>query len=216
MEPMAAQKDILTGVIDLISKKLIEAEKTLTELDSMGDADCGSGIRRGFEAVLGARDEIKGLDVSDMLKKVGFTLAYTIGGTSGAMLGTGFIETAKSIGDNKNPQPADWIKALNSALSVIKRRGGNTQVKDKTLVDALEPAVATMQALQETGQATMLQLLEGAYAAAKEGSDRTIDMIARKGRASYVGERSKGSRDPGSLVIVLMFEAALEIYRRSN
>jgi dihydroxyacetone kinase-like protein len=132
------------------------------------------------------------------------------------MLGTGFIETGKSIGDNKNPQPADWIKALNSALSVIKRRGGNTQVKDKTLVDALEPAVATMQALQETGQATMLQLLEGAYAAAKEGSDRTIDMIARKGRASYVGERSKGSRDPGSLVIVRMFEAALEIYRRSN
>ena len=75
---MAAQKDILTGVIDLISKKLIEAEKTLTELDSMGDADCGSGIRRGFEAVLNASDEIKGLDVGDMLKKVGFTLAYTI------------------------------------------------------------------------------------------------------------------------------------------
>ena len=66
-----------------------------------------------------------------MLKKVGFTLAYTIGGTSGAMLGTGFIETGKSIGDNRDPQPADWIKALDTALGVIKRRGGNTQIKDK-------------------------------------------------------------------------------------
>ncbi len=213
---MSTQKDILAGVIDLISKKLIDAEKILTELDSMGDADCGSGVRRGFEAVLNVKDELIGLEPGDMLKKVGFTLAYTIGGTSGAMLGTGFIETGKSIGDNKEPQPADWIKALNSALCVIKRRGGNTQVKDKTLVDALEPAIAVMQALQETGQATMLQLLEGAYAAAKEGSDRTIDLIARKGRASYVGERSRGNRDPGSLIIVLMFEAALETYRRFN
>jgi dihydroxyacetone kinase-like protein len=213
---MPTQKDILAGVIDLISKKLIDAEKILTELDSMGDADCGSGIRRGFEAVLSTSGEINGLEVGGMLKKVGFTLAYTIGGTSGAMLGTGFIETGKSIGDNRDPQPSDWIKALNCALGVIKKRGGNTQIKDKTLVDALEPAIAVMQALHETGQATMLQLLEGAYAAAKEGSDRTIDMVARKGRASYVGERSRGNRDPGSLVIVLMFEAALEIYRRSN
>jgi phosphoenolpyruvate---glycerone phosphotransferase subunit DhaL len=213
---MSTQKDVLVNVIDLISKKLIDAEKILTELDSMGDADCGSGIRRGFEAVLKTREELNVLEVGDMLKKVGFTLAYTIGGTSGAMLGTGFIETGKSIGDNRDPQLSDWVKALNSALSVIKRRGGNTRIEDKTLVDALEPAVAVMQALFETGQATMLQLLEGAYAAAKEGSDRTIEMVARKGRASYVGERSKGNRDPGSLVIVLMFEAALEIYRRSN
>jgi dihydroxyacetone kinase-like protein len=213
---MTTQKDVLAGVIDLISKKLIDAEKILTELDSMGDADCGSGIRRGFEAVLKAGGELSGLEVGDMLKKVGFTLAYTIGGTSGAMLGTGFIETGKSIGDNRDPQPADWIKALNMALGVIKRRGGNTQINDKTLVDSLEPAIATIQALYETGQVTTLQLLEGAYAAAKEGSDRTIDMVARKGRASYVGERSRGNRDPGSLVIVLIFEGALEAYRRFN
>ncbi len=211
---MATQKLILAGIIEAIAKKLIDAEKTLTDLDSMGDADCGSGVRRGFEAVLGSMNETGLLEPGDMLKKVGFTLAYTIGGTSGAMLGTGFIETGKSIGENREPNLDDWTKALESALGVIKRRGGNTQVGDKTLVDALEPAVATMQALLNYGQVSELQLLEGAYAAAQAGSDRTIEMIARKGRASYVGERSRGNRDPGSLIIVLMFEAALETFRR--
>ena len=217
---MAAQKTILAGVIGAIAKKLIDAEKTLTELDSMGDADCGSGVRRGFEAVLASMGEISQLEIGDMLKKVGFTLAYTIGGTSGAMLGTGFIETGKSIGDIRDPSLEDWVKALESALSVIKRRGGNTRVGDKTLVDALEPAVATMKALiekQENEGGAQLApdlFLRAAFAAAQAGSDRTIEMIAKKGRASYVGERSKGNRDPGSLIIVIIFEAALEESRR--
>lgn len=212
---MTAQETILTDIIEAMARKLIDAEKTLTELDSMGDADCGSGVRRGFEAVIGSIGEISRLDIGEMLKKVGFTLAYTIGGTSGAMLGTGFIETGKSIGDNRQPGLADWANALDKALSVIKRRGGNTQVGDKTFVDSLEPAVATMKALLESGQEISAgQFLEGAYKAAKIGSDRTIEMIARKGRASYVGERSRGNRDPGSLIIVLIFEAAIETFRR--
>jgi phosphoenolpyruvate---glycerone phosphotransferase subunit DhaL len=225
---MATQKEILIKVIEQMSKKLIAAENELTELDSMGDADCGSGVRRGFEAVLGVMGEFGSLEVGDILKKVGFTLAYTIGGTSGAMLGTGFIETGKSIGEKTNPSASDWAAAAESALNVIKRRGGNTSVGDKTLVDSLEPAVFTMKAILEASQpepgagdginyyADIAQLIEGAYMAAKEGSDRTIDMIAKKGRASYVGERSRGNRDPGSLIIVIMFEAALEVLRSNQ
>ncbi len=210
---MATQKEILIKVIDSMGKKLIDAEKTLTDLDSIGDADCGSGVRRGFEAVQQVAGEFPQLGLGDLLKKVGFTLAYTIGGTSGAMLGTGFIETGKSIGDNNEPSCQDWVNAVESALLVIKRRGGNTSVGDKTLVDSLEPAAETMKQLLESGgdsKPDIVQLVEGAYMASKEGSDRTIDMIAKKGRASYVGERSRGNRDPGSLVMVLMFEAALE------
>jgi dihydroxyacetone kinase-like protein len=209
---MAAQKEILIKVIESISKKLIDAENTLTDLDSIGDADCGVGVRRGFEAVQGVMNELPQLELGDLLKKVGFTLAYTIGGTSGAMLGTGFIETGKSIGENTEPSAQDWITAIEDALTVIKRRGGNTQVGDKTLVDSLEPAVETMKQLLDSAQQNpaIVQLVEGAYMAAKAGSDKTIDMVAKKGRASYVGERSRGNRDPGSLVIVLMFEAALE------
>lgn len=207
---MPSQKEILIKIINEISKKLISAENELTELDSIGDADCGSGIRRGFEAVLNNAGEFGSLELGEILKKVGFTLAYTIGGTSGAMLGTGFIEAGKYIGDKTQPQPKDWVSALENALSVMKRRGGNTVIGDKTLVDALEPAIASMKKiLEEDSQASMDLLVKAAYMAAKEGSDRTIDMVARKGRASYVGLRSRGNRDPGSLVIVLMFEAAL-------
>ena len=214
---MVSQKDTLINIIESISKKLIEAEKTLTDLDSpAGDADCGSGVRRGFEAVTKIIPELGQMELGDILKKVGFTLAYTIGGTSGAMLGTGFIETGKSIGDKKEPDAKDWVTALENALAVIKRRGGNTQIGDKTLVDSLEPAISAMKSLVESGssQANMVSIIEAAVAAAKAGSEQTIEMVARKGRASYLGERSKGHRDPGSLVIVIMFEAALENLKR--
>lgn len=211
---MANQKDTLISIIESISKKLIEAEKTLTDLDSpAGDADCGSGVRRGFEAVTKIIPELGQMELGDILKKVGFTLAYTIGGTSGAMLGTGFIETGKSIGDKKEPDAKDWVTALENALTVIKRRGGNTQIGDKTLVDSLEPAIMAMKNLVGS-QINMFSIIEAAVAAAKAGSEQTIEMVARKGRASYLGERSKGHRDPGSLVIVIMFEAALENIKR--
>lgn len=212
---MANQKDTLISIIESISKKLIEAEKTLTDLDSpAGDADCGSGVRRGFEAVTKIIPELGQMELGDILKKVGFTLAYTIGGTSGAMLGTGFIETGKSIGDKKEPDAKDWVTALENALAVIKRRGGNTQIGDKTLVDSLEPAIMAMKNLTGSNQINMFSIIEAAVAAAKAGSEQTIEMVARKGRASYLGERSKGHRDPGSLVIVIMFEAALENLKR--
>ena len=212
---MASQKDTLINIIEYISKKLIEADKTLTDLDSpAGDADCGSGVRRGFEAVIEIIPELGQMELGDILKKVGFTLAYTIGGTSGAMLGTGFIETGKSIGDKKEPDAKDWVTALENALAVIKRRGGNTQIGDKTLVDSLEPAIMAMKNLAGSSQINMFSIIEAAVAAAKAGSEQTIEMVARKGRASYLGERSKGHRDPGSLVIVIMFEAALENLKR--
>jgi len=211
---LANQKDTLINIIESISKKLIEAEKTLTDLDSpAGDADCGSGVRRGFEAVTKIIPELGQMELGDILKKVGFTLAYTIGGTSGAMLGTGFIETGKSIGDKKEPDAKDWVTALENALAVIKRRGGNTQIGDKTLVDSLEPAIMAMKNLVGS-QINMFSIIEAAVAAAKAGSEQTIEMVARKGRASYLGERSKGHRDPGSLVILIMFEAALENLKR--
>ena len=211
---MTNQKDTLISIIESISKRLIEAEKILTDLDSpAGDADCGSGIRRGFEAVTKIIPELGQMELGDILKKVGFTLAYTIGGTSGAMLGTGFIETGKSIGDKKEPDASDWVTALENALAVIKRRGGNTQIGDKTLVDSLEPAIMAMKNLVGS-QVNMFSIIEAAVAAAKAGSEQTIEMVARKGRASYLGERSKGHRDPGSLVILIMFEAALESIKR--
>jgi phosphoenolpyruvate---glycerone phosphotransferase subunit DhaL len=208
---MTLNKETLTGIIESIAKKLIDSEKILTELDShIGDADCGAGIKRGFEAVLAELGELKNYDPPDIFKKVGFTLASTIGGTSGAMLGTGFIETGKSLSNAADANMRTIASALEDALAVIKRRGGNTELGDKTLIDALQPAIESIKASAEGGDQNIVSILEKACAAAREGSDRTVDMVARKGRASYLGDRSKGYRDPGSVYITLMFEAALE------
>lgn len=214
---MTLNKETLIGIIESIAKKLIDSEKILTELDShIGDADCGAGIRRGFEAVLAELQELNNYDTADILKKVGFTLASTIGGTSGAMLGTGFIETGKSLSNSTDISIGAVANALEDALTIIKRRGGNTEVGDKTLVDALQPAIESIKASAEGGEQNIESVLEKACAAAREGSDRTVDMVARKGRASYLGDRSKGHRDPGSVYITLMFEASLERIKNSQ
>jgi len=213
---MALKKDILIGIIASISRRLIDSENILTELDSsIGDADCGTGIKRGFEAVLGIMDELKDHEPAEILLKTGFTLASTIGGTSGAMLGTGFIETGKSLSGIKDIEARDIASALEHALSVIKKRGGNTEVGDKTLVDALEPAIRSIRSSVDSGDFNMISILEKSVEAARQGSEKTVDLIARKGRASYLGDRSKGHKDPGSVYIVLMFEAALKSLKSS-
>ena len=211
---MVLTQETLIGVIGSISKKLIDSEKILTELDSpIGDADCGVGIKRGFEAVLSEIGGLSEYDPPGILKKVGFTLASTIGGTSGAMLGTGFIETGKSLSEAPDLEMKSIATALEDALAVIKRRGGNTEVGDKTLVDALQPAIGSIKASVENGDQDIISIIEKAVETAWEGSEKTVAMVARKGRASYLGDRSKGHKDPGSVYIVLMFEAALESLR---
>lgn len=208
---MVLTEETLIGVIESISKKLIDSEKILTELDSpIGDADCGVGIKRGFEAVLSEIGGLSEYDPPGILKKVGFTLASTIGGTSGAMLGTGFIETGKSLSEAPDLEMKSVAAALEDALAVIKRRGGNTEVGDKTLVDALQPAIESIKTSAGGGDQDIISIMEKAVEAAREGSEKTVEMVARKGRASYLGDRSKGHKDPGSVYIVLMFEAALE------
>ncbi len=208
---MVSESEILIGVIGAISKKLIDAEKILTELDSpIGDADCGIGVKRGFTAVQDEIASLHGMEPPDILKKVGFTLASTIGGTSGAMLGTGFIETGKSLAERADLSLSSISTALEHALSVIKRRGGNTEKGDKTLVDSLEPAIDSLRNSAAGGNTDLVGAMEEALARASAGSDDTVEMIAKKGRASYLGERSRGHRDPGTVVICLMFEASLD------
>lgn len=209
---MKTQKEILIGVIENISKNLINAEQILTELDSpIGDGDCGIGVRKGFEAVLKVIPELSAMESADILRKVGFTLAYTIGGTSGAMLGTGFIELGKGLKEKIEPDIFDWVSAINFALEGIKRRGGNTKVGDKTMIDALEPAVLSMvNSIDTNKEISLVSIFEKAVAAAKEGSENTINLIAKKGRASYLGERSIGFKDPGSVIICIAFESAYD------
>ena len=214
---MKNQKDILIGVIENICRNLISAEQLLTDLDSnIGDGDCGIGVKKGFEAVQKIIPELNSMDLSDILRKVGFTLAYTIGGTSGAMLGTGFIEMGKGLKEKTDPDIFNWVSAVNFSLEGIKRRGGNTEVGDKTMIDALEPAVFSMiDSVDTNKEISMVSLFEKALEEAKKGSESTVNIAAKKGRASYLGERSIGFIDPGSVIICIIFESAFD-YLKNN
>jgi dihydroxyacetone kinase-like protein len=177
----------------------------LTELDSaIGDADHGANMDRGMKAVVAALD-VGGFESADQLfKKVGMTLVSTVGGASGPLYGTLFLRFGAAL------QGVDDIdaKALGSALragveGIVAR--GKAELDDKTMYDAWAPA---LDAYDETVDAGVARALEAAAAAAAEGRDRVTPLVARKGRASYLGERSADHQDPGATSTTLLLEAA--------
>lgn len=196
-------------IIENIATTLMEGEEEITNLDAaIADGDCGAGIKHGFQCVLDKMDELKNLRTGDMFKKIGMILVSSIGGTSGAIFGTGFMKFGANITKAEEVTPAVIGEALDAALAGVVLRGEGTKVGDKTLVDALEPAIDAFKLSLSEGDDVNVSV-EKAYLAAKQGSDNTIDLIARKGRASYLGERSRGHRDAGSYVIVLMTQAIM-------
>ncbi|MCW5252090.1 MULTISPECIES: dihydroxyacetone kinase subunit DhaL [unclassified Streptomyces] len=174
-----------------------EAER-LTELDSpIGDADHGSNLRRGFAAVAAALEKEPPGTPGAVLTLAGRRLISTVGGASGPLYGTLLRRTGKALGDAGEVSPGDLAEALRAGVDAVRALGGAAP-GDKTMVDALVPAV---EALGESFAA--------ARAAAEEGAAATTPLRARKGRASYLGERSVGHRDPGATSAALLV-AALE------
>lgn len=206
------QKEMLLKLLEAISKKMVEVEPELTELDSkVGDGDCGLGIKTGFKAVLENLPELSGMSMGMMLKKTGMLLVSNIGGTSGAILGTAFMRMGAKIGDRESLTCVEAGEVLASGMQGMIERGENTQVGDKTMIDAVFPAVEAFNEKAVAGE-DIKTIMTAAAAAAKKGSDSTIELIAKKGRASYLGERSIGYRDAGSMAIYYMFEAASELF----
>ena len=203
----------LYGAIIKVSEAIIEAEPVLTELDSaLGDGDCGMGLKTGFADVITTLQGCENDSIQDLLKKVAKTLIASIGGTSGAIYGTAFMRMASTSGKVDISTPAGVCDVLIAGLEGAKMRGENTQIGDKTMIDAYEPAVyAFKEAL--VGGASVGDACAAATVAAQKGSDSTIDMIAKKGRASYLGERSIGHRDAGSFGIVVICKALEEYYK---
>ena len=169
----------------------------LTQLDSaIGDADHGTGMDRGFTAVRTKLATLASADIATQLKTVGMTLVSTIGGASGPLYGTAFLRASSAVADKQELSPADMVAMLEAFLGGIIVRG-KANPGDKTMVDALTPAVeAAKQALNEG--ASLPEITARASHAAEEGAQATIPMLARKGRASYLGERSIGHQDPGA------------------
>lgn len=180
------------------AEKIAAAKDELTRLDAaIGDADHGSNMARGFAAVL---DKLAGAaEDSGPGKRLvlsGGTLISKVGGASGPLWGSFFRAAGKAMGDAPDVDAGALVEALGSGLDAVRSLGG-AEVGDKTMVDALAPAIEAARARLAAGDG-LAASLDAAAAAAREGSKATIPIVARKGRASYLGERSAGHKDPGS------------------
>src|SRR5690348_2131809 len=174
---------------------LHEQRDYLTQLDAaIGDADHGTNMDRGFTAVVAKLD---GLDAppGKLLTTVGSTLVSTVGGASGPLWGSAFRRAGKALGDRPTATGEELAAALDAAVAAVVELGA-AERGDKTMVDALAPAVAALHASLASG-ADLGDALHAARTAAEDGMRATVPMLARKGRASYLGERSIGHQDPG-------------------
>lgn len=189
--------------------EIVDENKTyLTELDSaIGDADHGANMARGTAAVVAAIDQATTIDA--LLKKAGMTLVSTVGGTSGPLYGTLLMKMGMATGSVVELDGAEFAKAFRAGLEGLIARG-KTELGDKTMVDALSPAIDAFDAAVNDG-ADLWDAVESAQQAASVGRDETTPMVARKGRASYLGERSAGHMDPGATSAVYLFDALADV-----
>jgi dihydroxyacetone kinase-like protein len=181
----------------------------LTDLDAaIGDADHGTNMDRGLTAAVAAVDEAKPSTPGALLTKVGMTLVSTVGGASGPLYGTFFLRMGSSLGDATAVSPDQLTVALAVGRDGVVARG-KAELGDKTMYDALAPAVAALSAALADG-ASLTDALAAAEKAAQEGRDATTPLLARKGRASYLGERSIGHQDPGATTTALLVSSLFE------
>lgn len=199
----------LDGWVRRFAVLVSENKDYLTELDAaIGDADHGSNLDRGMTAAVAALDELGPTAAGPMFSKVGMTLVSTVGGASGPLFGTLFLRMGTSLGDTHTADAGQIAAALRAGLDGVEARG-KAQPGDKTMYDALSPAVDALD--KAVGEGTELGDAMGrARDAAAEGRDATIPMLARKGRASYLGERSVGHQDPGATSVALLLQAAAD------
>jgi phosphoenolpyruvate---glycerone phosphotransferase subunit DhaL len=198
----------LTRWMRRFAELVAEHRDELTRLDAaIGDADHGTNMERGMTAVVAALDSATPAGAGALLKQVGMTLVRTVGGASGPLYGTFFLRMAASIGEDAPSLPDEaFAKALHAGLEGIVARG-KAEAGDKTMFDALAPAVDALEAELAHGR-DLAAALAAATAAAEAGRDGTIPLHARKGRASYLGERSVGHQDPGATSAALLIAAA--------
>ena len=193
-----------------VAEVLAENKEYLTELDSaIGDADHGINMDRGFQNVLRKLPAVEDKDIGTILKTTGIALVSSVGGASGPLYGTAFMQAGMAAAGKRELSAEDLLAILEAALKGVLMRG-RANLGDKTMVDALMPAVDAMREALEKG-ADLTEALDKATAAAEEGMKATIPLIAKKGRASYLGERSIGHQDPGATSSYLLIRTMAEM-----
>jgi len=186
----------------------------LTELDSpIGDADHGINMDRGFKKVAEKLPTVAATDIGNILKTVGMTLMSSVGGASGPLYGTFFMKSGMALASKEELTDEDLVELITTGVDGILQRG-RAQLQDKTMYDTWYPA---LQALKESFAAGMdtTAALSKAVDAAEAGMKATIPLQARKGRASYLGERSIGHQDPGSTSTYLILKALLDAVKET-
>ena len=209
---MGSTQDVL-DVVKEMAAAMEEHRRYLTKLDSeVGDGDHGNNMHRGFQAALERLDTADPATPADVLKTVSMALVSKVGGAAGPLYGTAFLRASSAIQDRDEVSAEDAAKVLEAALGGIKQRG-KAEVGDMTIVDALEPAVEAAKATASGG--SVAQVFRAAADAAEEGAEATVPLTARKGRASYLGDRAKGHRDPGATSTQYLLDATARVLEGS-
>jgi dihydroxyacetone kinase-like protein len=187
-------------LIEAIAHAVISNANELTELDrAIGDADHGLNLERGFQAVLKNIEDLSALPIGESLNQLGRALVMAVGGASGPLFGTLFMATGKSLGEDENLSRERVLVALDEAVKAVKARG-KSEAGQKTMLDVLVPVLAEL-------RATGPDVLRRAHERALMAAQATIPMVAQRGRASFLGERSAGHMDPGARSTQLIISA---------
>ena len=209
---MTISRDAIIDWLKAYATLIAENEAYLTQLDSaIGDADHGANMQRGMQAVVAKLPGVADKDIATILKTTGMTLVSTVGGASGPLYGTLFLQMATSAANKPELSLADWAAALESGVNGVIMRG-KAQAGDKTMIDALLPALTTLKESAANG-ITLHNALQQSEQAAAQGRASTTPLEARKGRASYLGERSIGHQDPGATSVHLLLKAAADTWK---
>ncbi|MBR5970340.1 MAG: dihydroxyacetone kinase subunit L [Lachnospiraceae bacterium] len=202
-----ASKDQVIEIIHKVAAAIEREAQFLTDLDNaIGDGDHGINLSRGFKKVEEELPVVADKDIGAILKKVGMTLVSTVGGASGPLYGTAFMKAGDAVKDHVSISADDFIAVLEAAIGGVQLRG-KAEKGEKTMLDAMLPALDAMKA---AGTADAKAMLDAGVKAAKEGVEYTKTIIATKGRASYLGERSIGHQDPGATSFTVMLETIAE------
>jgi len=209
---VSIHRDDALAWIKNVARVINENNVYLTQLDAaIGDADHGANMDRGFKAVMTKMADISDKDMGTLFKTVGMTLISTVGGAGGPLYGTFFLQLGMKTSGKMEIGLADWAEALEAALAGVVMRG-KADLGDKTMVDALTPAVdALKRAVQD--QQSIVKALELSAEAARQGMESSIPLVARKGRASYLGDRSANHQDPGATSSYLILKAAADTWK---
>ena len=208
-------KNDIIEIIQRMFQKIEENKDYLSKLDTeIGDGDHGFSIANGFHSLSMMLNEFSELSIGDLLKKSGFELIKTMGGAAGAIFGTFFTGQAsyydKNLAGKEELTLEEYSKMLSEALTQIKNRG-HAEVGDKTMIDALEPAIREL----ERGAGNNLSVsdaFKNAADKAQEGAEKTKEMVGKRGRAKYVGERGQGFIDPGAMSTSFLFRAMVDYF----